>query len=58
MGRATFSSGLFAANDFRTRTHATLLGELAPAVLVPPTAEACIAGRDPVMEWILSRPRR
>jgi hypothetical protein len=27
MGRATFSSGLFAANDVRTRTHATLVGE-------------------------------
>lgn len=27
MGRATFSSGLFAANDLRTQTHATLVGE-------------------------------
>lgn len=98
MGRATFSSGLFAANDFRTKTHATLVGEpsgeranhygevqsfklpnsgleitystnfhrlvdgvgaeFAPDVLIPPTAEAYLAGRDPVMEWILSRPHR
>jgi hypothetical protein len=27
IGRATFSSGLFAANDFRKQTHATLVGE-------------------------------
>jgi hypothetical protein len=27
-----------------------------PDVLVPPTAEAYIAGRDPVMEWIASHP--
>jgi hypothetical protein len=98
MGRATFSSGLFAANDFRTKTRATLVGEpsgeranhygevrtfklpnsglevtystnfhrlvagegerFAPDVLVPPTAEAYIAGRDPAMEWILSHSRR
>jgi hypothetical protein len=96
MGRATFSSGLFAANDFRTKTRATLVGEpsgeranhygevrtftlpnsgleisystnfhrlvegagesFAPDVLVPPTAEAYVAGRDPAMEWILAQP--
>jgi hypothetical protein len=29
-----------------------------PDALYASTAEAYIAGRDPVMEWILSRPRR
>jgi hypothetical protein len=98
IGRATFSSGLFAANDFRTQTRATLIGEpsgeranhygevrsvklpysgleltystnfhrlvdgdgesFAPDVLVPPTAEAYIVGRDPAMEWIVAHSRQ
>ena len=46
---------------YSTNFHRLVAGEgesFAPDVLVPPTAEAYVAGRDPAMEWILSRPRR
>ncbi len=93
IGRVTFSSGVWAAVDFKRRTKATLIGEptgerpnhygevsrfrlpnsgititystkrfrivpgdpdaVFPDVGAPPTAEAILAGRDPVMDWIL-----
>jgi hypothetical protein len=95
IGRGTFSSGMAAAHDLRTKTRATIVGEpigerpntfgelrrftlphshievtysteyyrlvpgepdaFMPDVHVSLTPDAIVAGRDPVLEWIMAR---